>query len=87
MQQASSKAPNDRDWRNTIRESKESEPLKFKLLSMLGLKEYLIDKYVFLRSEPRTAYNSQSTRSWNDRAGRSSSAKTLLNIQRSTAWR
>lgn len=47
---SSSTAIKDKNWRTSIKESKESEPFKFKLLSMLGLKEYLIDKYVFLRS-------------------------------------
>lgn len=37
--------------------------MKFKLLSMLGLKEYLIDKYVFSRYPPSTSQYSQITSS------------------------
>ena len=40
------------EWKIGFKEEMKSEPIKFRLLTMLGLKEYIIDKYIFSRHEP-----------------------------------
>ena len=37
------------EWKIGFKEEMKSEPIKFQLLTMLGLKEYIIDKYIFSR--------------------------------------
>ena len=46
--------------RNKYSEKVEPEPVKFKILNFLGLKEYLIDRYVFVRSSPSTSLSTKN---------------------------
>lgn len=77
----------DTSFRVTIKESRQKEPLKFQLLSAIGLREYLIERFIFSRGQPGKRTLIQSTISSKKMGRKCSLVRMALPIRRSTLLR